>query len=83
MKKFECDVLSALEDDALVAYTDGVLEARNPAGLEFGDHNILSAVRSQPRNADSMLNGALRVLRVWSDGIPFDDDATLLVAQLT
>jgi len=79
---FEEDTVMMAEDDALVAYTDGVLEARNPAGLEFGEHNILSAVRSHTRSADSMLNGALRLLRMWSDGIPFDDDATLLVARV-
>lgn len=80
---FAEDTVAMAEDDALVAYTDGVLEARNPAGLEFGEHNILSAVRSYARNADSMLNGALRSLRTWCDGMPFDDDATLLVARVT
>lgn len=80
---FEEDTVMMVEGDALVAYTDGVLEARNPAGLEFGEHNILSAVRSHSRTADTMLNGALRALRAWCDGTPFDDDATLLVARVT
>lgn len=77
------DTVLMAEDDTLVAYTDGVLEARNPAGLEFGEHNILSAIKGYSRNADSMLNGALRSLRMWCDGMPFDDDATLLVARVT
>jgi serine phosphatase RsbU (regulator of sigma subunit) len=80
--QFEEDTVTMAEDDAIVAYTDGVLEARNPAGLEFGEHNILNAVRTHSRNADTMLNGALRALRTWCDGIPFDDDATLLVARV-
>lgn len=80
---FAEDTVLMTEDDALVAYTDGVLEARNPAGLEFGEHNILSAVRSYPRDANSMLNGTLRALRMWCDGMPFDDDATLLIARVT
>jgi len=81
-EQFEEETVMLAEDDALVAYTDGVLEARNPAGLEFGEHNILAAVRAHSRNAETMLNGALRALRTWSDGIPFDDDATLLVARV-
>ena len=68
--------------EALVACTDGVLEACNPAGLEFGEHNVLRAMRSQTTSADTMLNSALRELRAWSDGLPFDDDATLLVARV-
>jgi phosphoserine phosphatase RsbU/P len=80
---FEEDTVMMAEDDALVAYTDGVLEARNPAGLEFGEHNILSAVRGNCRSADTMLNGALRALRTWCDGLPFDDDVTILIVRIT
>jgi serine phosphatase RsbU (regulator of sigma subunit) len=80
--RFEEDTVMMAEDDALVAYTDGVSEARNPAGLEFGEQNILSAVRSHPQTADSMLNGALRALRTWCDGLPFDDDATILIMRV-
>ena len=81
--KFEEDTVVLAEGDALVAYTDGVLEACNPEGLEFGEHNILSAVRSSSRTSDTMLNAALRALRTWCDGLPFDDDATLLIARVS
>lgn len=80
--KFEEDTVMLAEGDALVAYTDGVLEACNPDGLEFGEHNILSAVRSSSRTSDTMLNAALRALRAWCDGLPFEDDATLLIARV-
>jgi sigma-B regulation protein RsbU (phosphoserine phosphatase) len=81
--QFEEDTVALAEEDALVAYTDGILEACNPAGLEFGEHNILSAIRTHTRSADSMLNAALKGLREWCDGTPFDDDATLLIARVT
>lgn len=80
---FEQDVVPLFPGEALVACTDGVLEACNPAGLEFGDHNVLRAMRVQSVSADTMLNSALRELRAWSDGMPFEDDATLLVARVT
>ena len=80
---FDEDTVMLAENDALVAYTDGVLEACNPDGLEFGEHNILSAVRSQSRTSDAMLNAALRALRSWCDGLPFEDDATLLIARVS
>lgn len=79
---FEQGAVNVAPGEALVACTDGVLEACNPAGLEFGEHNVLTAARSNTASADTMLNSALRALRSWSDGLPFDDDATLLVARV-
>jgi serine phosphatase RsbU (regulator of sigma subunit) len=79
---FEQGAVRLAPGEALVACTDGILEACNPDGVEFGEHNVLTAARSQTGSADTMLNAALRALRSWSDGLPFEDDATLLVARL-
>ena len=80
---FDQDTVSLADDDVLVAFTDGVLEAVNPAGVEFGEHNIVGAVKTHARTADAMVAGALRTLRTWCDGMPLEDDATLLIARVT
>lgn len=80
---FEEGTVGLLEDDVLVAFTDGVLEAVNPAGVEFGAHNIISSVKTHVRSAEAMVAGALRTLHQWCDGTAIEDDATLLIARVT
>ena len=64
--------------DTLVAYTDGVIEARNDAGEEFGDARVreaLAAARGDVRAIGNALTAA-----VDAHGRA-EDDVTVIVAR--
>src|SRR5262249_15606058 len=66
--------------DRLVLFTDGVTEARNREGEEFGDERLISIVRTcgDGVKADTLLRAIIDGLQNFSDGI-FKDDVTILV----
>ncbi len=68
------------EGDKLLLFTDGVTEARNAEGEEFGDHRLLECLRSYAgRNAAELRMLILDAVTDFCDG-NFDDDATLMIA---
>jgi sigma-B regulation protein RsbU (phosphoserine phosphatase) len=67
--------------DVLVIYTDGITEANNPAGEEFGENRMLETIRASmtlpvPQLVDAILAAALN----FSQG-EMRDDLTLVVAR--
>ena len=67
-------------DDLIVAYTDGVIEAANTAGEEWGVGGLLSAVAAcQMRQPDRIVEAAFTGLDDFS-GQRQTDDATVLAA---
>jgi serine phosphatase RsbU (regulator of sigma subunit) len=67
--------------DVLVIYTDGVTEANNSAGEEFGENRLLETIRASralpvPQMVDAILAAALN----FSQG-EMRDDLTLVVAR--
>jgi sigma-B regulation protein RsbU (phosphoserine phosphatase) len=68
--------------DLIVAYTDGVVEAVNPAGEEWGVGGLLAALAaSQRRQPDRMVQAAFNALDEFSDDSQ-TDDATILAARV-
>lgn len=68
--------------DLFVAYTDGIVEARNRRGEPFGRHRILGIVhRSRRRPARAVLAQLRRSLEAFTEGETLRDDATLLVVK--
>lgn len=68
--------------DLVVLFSDGVSEAVNPAGEEFGEEklvDLLRAVRSE--TAQGILDTVNRSVREWSAGAPPADDITLVAAR--
>jgi serine phosphatase RsbU (regulator of sigma subunit) len=68
----------------LVAYTDGVSDARSARGVEFGTQRLVDAAQvhlGQP--AQAVLNGVLTTLEEFTGHVPPADDMTLLVAVRT
>jgi len=68
--------------DLLVLYSDGVAEAVNPVGAEFGEaglERVLLALRTE--EAAAILEGLTRALQGWAAYMALGDDATLLVAK--
>ena len=68
--------------DALLLVTDGVTEARNPAGEEFGVERLAEAARACRRaSAAEIARACLDALDAFRGGVPAHDDATLLVLR--
>ena len=68
--------------DRLVFYTDGITEARNPAGDEYGEDRLTAAARRAHRDSiDAMKDALLADVNQFTGG-KFDDDATLIVVGI-
>lgn len=69
--------------DALVFYTDGITEAVNREGEEFGRERLTAAIRSfADRGAEEMTNGIEQSVRGFLGGHPQNDDITLMVVRV-
>ena len=69
--------------DVLVWYTDGLTEAENQAGEEFGPRKIFDIVRSN-RNASAqeIVNLLYQEVINFSERDTFDDDLTIMVLKV-
>ncbi|HHQ49042.1 MAG TPA: FHA domain-containing protein, partial [Acidobacteria bacterium] len=68
--------------DVLVLYTDGITEAENPNGVEYGADRLLERCRHAPGLDPSELAAAIENdLRAFTAGTPFADDRTILIVR--
>jgi sigma-B regulation protein RsbU (phosphoserine phosphatase) len=68
--------------DLVLAFTDGVTEAVNPAGDEWGEEGLLRAVAEHDaQSADEMVEGIFRSMDEFSLGRQ-SDDATVMVLRV-
>ena len=68
--------------DALVLYTDGVVESADPARTHFGAERLaVVAARLRERPAPEMIREIVLLTREFSGAVEFDDDFTLLVVR--
>lgn len=75
--------ISLKPGDVVVAYTDGVTEALNPQGEEWGVDNFLDAVRvAAEEGAHSVLNNVHQRLERFVGNRPQYDDMTLLALRV-
>ena len=70
--------------DLVVLYTDGISEAANAEGEQFGEQRLCDAVQSMPLGlpACEVSERLLRALREFLDGVEAQDDMTLLVLRV-
>lgn len=66
---------------AIIVYTDGVTDALNLQGEEFGEERLLRCCRSLPKGATGEVIGTLISKKVaeWADDVEQFDDITILV----
>jgi serine phosphatase RsbU (regulator of sigma subunit)/CHASE3 domain sensor protein len=76
--------MAFLPGDVLVAYTDGLLEARNSGGQQFGPNRMMSALASATTAAplDPLVDAAIDAVRSHVTG-RLTDDCTLLTCRRT
>jgi serine phosphatase RsbU (regulator of sigma subunit) len=68
--------------DKVVIYTDGVTEARNPAGEFFGRGRLVEAVRTNAAGSCGEIHAGLeRAVGAFTEGAPQSDDITVLVIE--
>ncbi|MEK6649756.1 MAG: GAF domain-containing SpoIIE family protein phosphatase, partial [Bacteroidota bacterium] len=75
-------VIRLAPGDVCVMYTDGITEARNGTGEEFGYDRLLEVVReATTASAEAIKNRILNAVRTFANGIAYMDDMTLVVLQ--
>ncbi len=68
--------------DVLVIYSDGVTEAADPDGADFGEERLGElAARLRGRAAGEIVQAIESAVRDWTQGAPASDDLTVVVAR--
>jgi sigma-B regulation protein RsbU (phosphoserine phosphatase) len=68
--------------DTLLFYTDGIVEAFNPADVEYGLDRLKEIAARHLDSAPAALGAALdRDLVAFAEGVPFADDRTVVVVR--
>ena len=84
-EQWECSVaeVQLFPGDLLVLYTDGVTEATNADGQEFGESRLIDALRAHFHDAPaSLVDVIVRAVQQFGNGEQADD-ITLVVARCT
>jgi sigma-B regulation protein RsbU (phosphoserine phosphatase) len=82
--RFEQGVERLEANDVLVLYSDGVIEAANARGEEFGEQRLIAAVESSIHAHPSEIRDRiLRSVREFTGSDVLDDDQTLLAIRYT
>jgi sigma-B regulation protein RsbU (phosphoserine phosphatase) len=81
---FDEEMLQLVPGDLLVAFSDGVTEARNSNGEEFGEDQLLACIERHRALAPTVLVAAvLDMVQQFSAGVGQQDDRTVLVVHYT
>ena len=68
---------------SLFAFTDGLVEARSPAGEVFGKERLRDALRANNTSASNLVRGVMDALDPFTGQAEPHDDVTLLAAMRT
>ena len=72
--------LTLSSEDSLVMYTDGLTDALNPAGEEYGLKRLLKSVASAPSSAARLqMEHLTKELAAFTQGTAFMDDITIFI----
>jgi phosphoserine phosphatase RsbU/P len=81
---YQTATVSLSSGDALIFYTDGVVEAFNPDGQELGNERWLSAIRALPSSsAKESLQFLMNRVDEFVGATRQSDDITCLVFRVT
>lgn len=68
--------------DTLVVYSDGLTDAENGAGEEFGEEQLCALIRSKaPQGVEELEAGLLAALDGFTHGVAQTDDITFLLVE--
>jgi phosphoserine phosphatase RsbU/P len=81
---FEEDTVSLSAGDFILAFSDGVTEAMNPAGDEFGDDRLLACVRQHATDGpQAAVDAVLADVRAFCGDATQSDDMTVVLVRYT
>lgn len=81
---FEQGVERLEQGDILVLYSDGIVEAANAGGEEFGEHCLIAAIESSLAGGpDAIRDRILQEVRAFTASDRLNDDQTLLAIRYT
>jgi serine phosphatase RsbU (regulator of sigma subunit) len=84
MAPYSCDTITLKPGDTMVLYSDGVTEAHNVAGEEFGEARLVQVMERYTRgNADVVLEQIIDAVKEFAVGAEQYDDVTALVVKYT
>jgi len=76
------EVVALAPGDTVVVFSDGVSEAQNEAGDEFGDERIVAFLEAHRGSTPAQLrDGLVASVRQFAEGTPQGDDITVLVVR--
>ncbi|MGB7584624.1 MAG: SpoIIE family protein phosphatase [Terriglobales bacterium] len=81
---WDCEIaeVQLTSGDTLVLYTDGVTEAMDADGEEFGEPRLLAVLRKHSQSkVGSLLQAVVEAVQKFSGGSEQQDDITLVVAR--
>jgi phosphoserine phosphatase RsbU/P len=83
MSRYKCGTTELQVGDALYIYTDGVIEALNEAGAEYGEDRLAGQLSALGKtNAAASLNRILESVDRFAGAAPQYDDITCLVLRI-
>jgi serine phosphatase RsbU (regulator of sigma subunit)/dihydrofolate reductase len=81
---YKQQLLHLLSGDILLAFTDGISEAMNLAGDEWGENRMIAEAQAHSDgNAAELLHGLFRAADAFAAGAPQHDDMTLVVLRIS
>jgi hypothetical protein len=80
--RFEATELEIEPGDVFVFYTDGITEATDPAGVDFGEARLLSAAVDARDSAAAVVAAVHEAAARFRGGAPPGDDATVIAARV-
>jgi sigma-B regulation protein RsbU (phosphoserine phosphatase) len=70
---------SLLPGDSVILFTDGLTEARDPSGLEWGEERLRAEVaRHAGISAEDLLAGVVHAAATFAGGGSFEDDVCIV-----
>ena len=80
--RYEVGCVDLNPGSLLAIFTDGLTEAVNGEGEEFGDQRLLSALQEARMNSpEGVYKSVVEKIRAWQGNLPQHDDITLIVAK--
>jgi sigma-B regulation protein RsbU (phosphoserine phosphatase) len=81
---YEQEEIQLTAGDLLAVFSDGVSEALNPGGEEYGEARVESAIAPHwLEPSDVVLQALLESVRTFAHGAPQHDDVTALIVRYT
>ena len=79
---FDQDTLALEPGDTLVVFSDGISEAQNPAGDEYGDARLIACLEANRNAAPAAMREALLAsARTFASGATQSDDMTVIIVR--